>query len=213
VICVSDTIVKLAGTRKKVTSVALVKLVPVIVTVVPVVPLAGVNELMCGVTVKLAADTAEPRELVSVIGPLVAPVGTLALNCVPETPHIIVAGVPLKLTLVVPVKFVPLSVTVQPTDPLAGEYEVIVGAPVECTVNGVPLKLQPVPEGVVTLICPVVAPSGTVAAICVSEFTLKLAAKRLKATRVAPVKPDPVIVTLVPNVPLVGAKELMCGSV
>jgi len=135
VICVSDTTVKLAGTRKKVTAVAPVKFVPVIVTVVPIVPLAGVKELMCGVTVKLAAA----KEVVSVIGPLVAPLGTLALNCVSETSHIVVAGVPLKLTPVVPVKFVPVSVTVQSTDPLAGENEVIVGGPADSTVKGVPL--------------------------------------------------------------------------
>jgi hypothetical protein len=165
VICVSDTTVKLAGTRKKVSAVVPVKFVPLIVTVVPIVPLAGVNELMCGVTVKPDADTAEPKELVSVIGPLVAPLGTLALNCVSETPHIIVAGVPLKLTPVAPVKFVPVRVTVQPVDPLPGEKLLIVGIPADSTVNGVPLKLQPVPEGVVTLIGPVEAPPGTVAEI------------------------------------------------
>jgi hypothetical protein len=166
VISVSDTTVKLAGTRKKVTAGAPVKFVPVIVTVVPIGPLAGVNELMCGVTVKLAADAAEPKELVSVTGPLVAPLGTLALNCVSEMGHIVVAGVPWKLTPFVPVKFVPVSVTVQPADPLAGENEVIVGRPADSTVKGVPLKLQPVPQGVVTLIGPVVAPPGTVAVIC-----------------------------------------------
>jgi len=209
VICVPDTTAKLAGTRKKVTTVAPLKFVPVIVTVVPIVPLAGVNELMCGVTVKLAADAAEPKELVSVIGPLVAPLGTLALNCESEMAHIVVAGVPLKLTPVAPVKFVPVSVTVQPADPLAGENDVIVGRPADSTVNGLPLKLQPVPQGVVTLSEPVVAPPGTVAVICVSESSVKLAAARLNATRVAPVKFIPVIVTVVPAGPLLGAKELI----
>jgi hypothetical protein len=212
VICVSDTTVKLAGTRKKVAPVAPVKFVPVIVTVVPIVPLDGVNKLMCGVTVKLAVDTAEPKELVSVTGPLVAPLGTLALNCVSEIAHIVVAGVPLKLTPVVPVKFVPLSVTVQSTDPFPGEKLLIVGALDESTVNGVPLKLQPVPQGVVTLSEPVAAPPGTVAVICVSESTVKLAATRLKAARVAPVKFVPVIVTVVPAAPLLGVKEWITGS-
>jgi hypothetical protein len=211
VICVSDTTVKLAGTRKKVTVVAPLRFVPVIVTAVPIVPPAGVNELMCGVTVKLAADAAEPKELVSVIGPLVAPLGTLALNCVSEMAHIVVAGVPLKLTPVVPVKFAPFSVTVQPADPLPGEKLLIVGTPAESTVNGVPLKLQPVPQGVVTLSEPVEAPPGTVEVICVSEPTLKLAAARLKATRVAPLKFVPVIVTVVPSGPLLGVKELIPG--
>ena len=212
VICVSEFTVKLAGTRKKVTAVAPVKLVPVIVTVVPIVPLAGVNELMCGATVKLAADVAEPKELVSVIGPLVAPLGTLALNCVSEMAHIVVAGVPLKLTPVVPVKFVPVRVTVQPVDPLVGENELTVGIPAESTVNGVPLKLQPVPEGVVTLSEPVVAPPGTVAVIWVSESMLKLAAARLNATPVAPVKCAPVIVTVAPSDPLLGVNEVIAGG-
>jgi hypothetical protein len=211
VICVSEFTVKLAGTRKKVSAVAPVKLVPVIVTVVPIVPLAGVNELMCGAMVKLAADAAEPKELVSVIGPLAAPLGTLALNCVSEMAHIVVAGVPLKLTPVVPVKFVPVSVTVQPVDPLVGENESIVGAPPDSTVNGLPLKLQPVPQGAVTLSEPVEAPPGTVAVICVSESTVKLAAARLNATRVAPPKFVPVIVTVVPAGPLLGVKDLIPG--
>jgi len=212
VICVSEFTVKLAGTRKKVTAVAPVKLVPVIVTVVPIVPLAGVNELMCGVMVKLAADAAEPKELVSVIGPLVAVLGTLALNWVSEMAHMVVAGVPLKLTPVVPVKFVPVRITVQPVDPLVGENELTVGIPAESTVNGVPLKLQPVPEGVVTLSEPVVAPPGTVAVIWVSESMLKLAAARLNATPVAPLKFVPVIVTVVPAGPLLGVKEPIPGA-
>jgi hypothetical protein len=212
VICVSELTVKLAGTRKKVIAVAPVKFVPVIVTVVPIVPLAGVNELTCGVTVKLVADAVEPKELVSVIGPLVAPLGTLALNCVSEMAHIVVAGVPLKLTAVVPVKFVPVRVTVQPVDPLVGENELIVGAPPDSTVNGVPLKLQPVPQGAVTLSEPVEAPPGTVAVICVSESTVKLAATRLNATPVAPLKFVPVIVTVVPAGPLLGVKEPTPGA-
>ena len=213
VICVSDTTVKLAATRKKVTAVAPVKLVPVIDTVVPTVPVGGANELMCGVTVKFPADAAEPKELVSVIGPVVAPLGTLALYWLSEIPHRMVADAPLNLTPERPVKLVPVNVTVVPAGPLFGEKLVTPGAPVEFTVNGAPLKLQPTPESGVTLIGPVVAPPGTVAVICVSEFTLKPAATRLKATREAPVKPDPVIVILLPNVPLVGVKELMRGSV
>ena len=61
------------------------KLVPVIVTFVPVVPLMGVNELMCGVTVKLLVLVAVPIAFVTVIGPLVAPLGTLAVSWVSET--------------------------------------------------------------------------------------------------------------------------------
>jgi len=109
------------------------------------------------------------------------------------------------------VKFVPVRVTVQPADPLAGENELIVGTAPDSTVNGVPLKLQPVPQGAVTLSEPVGAPPGTVAVICVSESSVKLAAARLNATRVAPVKFVPLIVTAVPAGPLLGVKELIPG--
>ena len=65
---------------------------------------------------------------------------------------------------------------------------------------------------VVTEICPVVAPEGTVAVIEVSEVTLKLvAAVVLKVTELAPVKPLPVIVTDDPTGPLAGENELMTG--
>ena len=71
-----------------------------------------------------------------------------------------VALVPLKVTAVAPVKFVPLIVTLVPTGPLAGEKLVIVGA-LAVTVNAV--ALVAVPPGVVTAMGPVVAPAGTVA--------------------------------------------------
>ena len=46
-----------------------------------------------------------------------------------------------------------------------------------------------------------------------SEFTVnELAEVPLNFTAVAPVKPEPLIVTLVPTGPLVGAKELITGG-
>jgi hypothetical protein len=65
--------------------------------------------------------------------------------------------VPLNVTAVAPVKFVPLIVTLAPTIPLVGVKLVIVGG--LTTVKLVPLV--PVPPGVVTLSGPVVAPAGT----------------------------------------------------
>ena len=70
------------------------------------------------------------------------------------------AVVPLNVTAVAPVKFVPLIVTLVPTGPLAGAKLVIVGA-LALTVKLV--ELVAVPPGVVTLTGPVVAPAGTVA--------------------------------------------------
>src|SRR5438067_13283958 len=74
------------------------------------------------------------------------------------------------------------------------------------------LLLVAVPSGVVTLSGPVVAPAGTVAEICVDGLTVEEALGPLNLTDVAPVKFVPVIVTLVPTGPLVGAKLVMVGG-
>src|SRR6266540_6182908 len=75
------------------------------------------------------------------------------------------------------------------------------------------LALVPVPDGVVTLIFPVTAPTGTVAVIWVAEFTVKLVAfTPPNLTAVAPVNPAPMIVTTVPGRPLVGEKEVIVGA-
>ena len=69
------------------------------------------------------------------------------------------AAVPLNLTAVVPVKFVPLIVTLVPAGPVAGVKVVIVGG-----LNTVKLlALVAVPPGVVALSGPVVAPAGKMA--------------------------------------------------
>src|ERR1700704_2168063 len=72
--------------------------------------------------------------------------------------------------------------------------------------------LVAVPPAVVTLSGPVVAPAGTVAVIAVAEFTVKLALVPLKVTAVAPVKFVPLIVTVVPTGPLLGAKLVIVGG-
>lgn len=69
------------------------------------------------------------------------------------------APVLLNVTAVAPVKFVPLIVTLLPVVPLVGLKLVIVGGLV--TVNEE--LLVAVPEGVLTLSVPLVAPDGTVA--------------------------------------------------
>ena len=70
------------------------------------------------------------------------------------------AALPLNVTALAPVKFVPLIVTLVPAGPLAGAKLVIVGA-LALTVKLA--ALVAVPAGVVTLTGPVVAPAGTVA--------------------------------------------------
>ena len=62
------------------TPVALEKLVPLMVTLVPTAPLAGVKLVIVGglITVKLPALLAMPPGVVTLIVPVVAPVGTVA---------------------------------------------------------------------------------------------------------------------------------------
>jgi len=72
--------VKLALTVLNVTAVAPVKFVPLIVMLVPTGPLVGVKLVMvgAGITVKLFVLVAVPPGVVTLRGPVVAPVGTVA---------------------------------------------------------------------------------------------------------------------------------------
>jgi hypothetical protein len=163
------------------------------------------------VTVKLLPLVAVPPGVLTLMGPDVAPLGTVAEIDVAELTEKL-ALVPLNVTAVAPVKFVPLIVTVVPTGPLVGVKLVIVGAGGGPPVTVKLLLLVAVPPGAVTLIGPDVAPLGTVAVIDVAEFTEKLALVPLKRTAVAPVKFVPLIVTVVPTGPLVGEKPVMVGA-
>ena len=72
---------KLALAPLNATEVAPVKFVPLIVTLVPTGPLVGVTLVIVGglaVTVKVLALVAVPAGVVTVSGPVVAPVGTVA---------------------------------------------------------------------------------------------------------------------------------------
>src|SRR5207247_1462116 len=163
---------------------------------VPTGPLVGEKLVIVGalaVTVKLLLLVAVPPGVVTLSGPLVAPLGTVAAIEVEEF-TVKPALVPLKVTAVAPVKFVPLIVTLVPTAPLVGVKLVIVGG-----LSTVKLPvLVAVPPGVVTAIAPVVAVAGTFAVIAVAEFTVKLPLTPLNVTAVVPVKLVPLIVTLVP---------------
>jgi hypothetical protein len=162
------------------TPVAPVKLLPLIVTLVPTGPDPGEKLVIDGeepdVTVKLFALVAVPAVAVTVIFPVVAPEGTVAVIWV-ELFRVNVAAVPLKATAEAPLKFVPVIETDVPTGPEAGENPEIVTVGPDPTVKSV--ALEAVPPGVVTEILPVVAPEGTVAVILVAEFTVKVAAAPL----------------------------------
>jgi len=79
--------------------------------------------------------------------------------------------------------------------------------------------LVPVPLGVVTLILPVVAPVGTVAVICVAEFTVNVVAlvvlnftELVVKVGAVPLKFVPVIGTDVPTGPNSGVNEVIVGA-
>jgi hypothetical protein len=145
--------------------------------------------------------------VVTLIGPVVAPLGTVVEIWLSEL-TVYFAVVPLKATLVVPVNPEPTIVTPAFGAPLAGVKLLITGGPMTLKV----VELVPVPADVVTVMAPVVAVSGTTTVIWLFESTVnELAEVPLKPTAVAPVKFEPLTVTLVPVEPLVGMKELMTG--
>ena len=78
-----------------------------------------------GLTVKVAADIAEPPGVVTCTVPVV-PVPTVTVTVVAVLP-VIVAGVPPIVTAVAPVKLVPVITNDEPTQPLAAPKLVIVG--------------------------------------------------------------------------------------
>src|SRR5438445_13728982 len=94
------------------TAVAPVKFVPLIVTLVPTGPLVGAKLVIvgAGTTVKLLALVAVPPGVVTLTGPVVAPVGTVEIGSASCRAGEL-APTPLNATDVAPVKFVPLLVT------------------------------------------------------------------------------------------------------
>jgi hypothetical protein len=104
------------------------KFIPEMVTVAPIAPLSGLKPEMVGVgrTVKLDELEMVTPLVVTVIGPVPAPTGTVVVM-LDAFELVTMAGTPLKVTPGVPVKFVPVITTVAPTAPLAGLKFVMVG--------------------------------------------------------------------------------------
>ncbi len=137
---------------------------------------------------------------------------------VDDTTEKLVAGVPLKVTAVTRVKFVPVMVTAVPPPvlPEVGLTAVTVGAAGAVKVNWSEAEVVDVPLGVVTVMSTVAADSaGEVAVIAESEVTVKETAAVLpNFTAVAPVKPLPVMLTTVPPavLPLFGLTPVILGK-
>ena len=99
-------------------------------------------------------------------------------------------------------------VTLSPAIPLVGLKVVILG-----TGLNIPVLVE-VPSGPITLIVAIIASAGTVARIEVADRTVKSVALMLpNCTSVAPDKPVPVIVTLVPAMPETGVNEVIFGGI
>ncbi len=94
--------------------------------------------------------------LVTVIGPLVAVVGTVALSTVAEVCVTVVDATPLNFTVEVLVKPTPLIVTIVPVGPLAGVNDLIDNVGVKFVAE------TALPAPVVTVIGAAIAPFGTV---------------------------------------------------
>jgi hypothetical protein len=130
---VASTTLNTADVPLNVTRVAAVKPPPEMVTCVPTRPDVGLKPVMVSragvidVTVKLAVLVPVPDAVVTAMRPLLAPEGTVAVSCVALT-GVNVAEVPLNVTLVTPLKPVPLTVTSAPTGPEVGLKLVSVGA-------------------------------------------------------------------------------------
>ena len=164
---------------------------------------------MVAVTVKAATEVAErPPESTS-IRPEAAPEGTTAVICVVESTVIFDAGVPPKRTPVTLENPLPVITTRVPTPPLVGVNEPMPRAFPTVNLESDLATLAPI----ATRIRPDTASAGTMAEIWVAESTVKLASCPPKRTLVAPRKPVPVMVTLVPLTPLVGAKDDTAGLV
>lgn len=147
---------------------------PEMTTLSPAFPLEG-EKLATkggGSTVKVG-PVVVPTVLVTRTGPVEAPNGTMASIWPSDWTLKKPERTPLNVTLLVPVNAVPEIVTRVPCPPDVGFNEEIVGADAERTLNvAAEEEVPPIAE---TAMGPLAAPSGTVAVICPSLFTVNIA--------------------------------------
>ena len=164
------------------------------------------------VTVKLTPLlTALPT--VTTTFPVVAPDGTV-VTIVVEFQLLVVAVVPLNVTVPEDPKFIPVIVTCAPTIPEVGFKLVIDGPEEDPTVKPTPLLCGPNPT--VTTTFPVVAPVGTVTTMLVALQLVTVAVVPLNVTALPACcgepNPVPVIVTDVPTGPEDGDRLVIVGN-
>jgi hypothetical protein len=156
-----------------------------------------------------------PLGVVTVTFTVPVPAGLTAVIEVAELTVKLVAAVVPNCTAVAPVKPVPVTVTLLPpaVGPLVGLMPVTVGAALY--VNWSAELVALVPPEVVTVTFTVPVPAGLTAVIEVADLTVKLVAAVVpNCTAVAPMKPVPVTVTLLPPAvgPLVGLMPITVGA-
>src|SRR6266480_2862330 len=193
------------------------KLDPAITIDDPTAPVFGVNDVMLGapVTVNVTPALATPPAAVNTTVPLVAPLGTVAVMLLAPQFVIVVALVPLNFTLPFPTlgpKLDPAITIDDPTAPVFGVNDVIIGAPV--TVNVTPVLATP--PAAVTTTFPLVAPLGTVAVMLLApQFVIVVALVPLNFTLPFPTlgpKLDPAITIDDPTAPVFGVNDVIIGA-
>ena len=137
-----------------------------------------------------------PPGVSTVTGPLVPRLGTVTTMADGES-EIMAAFLPLKVILLAPASPLPDTVTGAPAPPDAGVTEVTTGTGAKY------LALTAVPPGVWTVTGPGEVPAGTIATTEEGESANTTAGTPLKATRVAPDRSVPVMVTPRPTAPAV----------
>jgi hypothetical protein len=186
---------------------------PFIVTDEPTIPLVGETLLTWGAgTVKSMFAGVLTPPTVTMTAPVVAVEGTVAAICVSDHVTMLAPALGEKVTefpVCVP-KPLPLMWTTAPTGPLAGDKLVITGFGIVNKTS----ELLPMPF-TVTRTGPVSALAGTVTTIWLSLQLTTLARVPPKFTVLDPLvawKPEPLIVTWVPTIPLVGEMLLTAGG-
>src|SRR5262245_36598779 len=181
------------------------------VTASPAMPLGGSKPMILGSTLNTPVLCPLPARFVRLRRPLVAPAATVARNDVFDTTVSALAGVPLKVASVTPVRLTPLTVTIVPTGPDAGVRDVIPGA----RITRSDVALVTVPSAVVTVMGPVTAVGGTanvnsvaLALVAVTATVPTLAI----ALALTPRRLKPLTVTLSPAMTLAGEKPVIFGS-
>src|SRR5436853_2308061 len=158
-------------------------------------------------TVKFTPLLAIPPTVTTTL-PVVAPLGTDATMLV-ALQLVVLAVVPLKVTVPVVPKLVPVMVTAVPTGPDVG-FRLVMACAAHFTSKVTPLLAIP---PTVTTTLPEVAPPGTDATMLVALQLVVVAVVPLKVT-VSVVVPKlvPVMVTPVPTGPVVGFRLVMAGA-